>query len=267
MVPEISASKVAGFIGLHKYQDKYAVFYELLSKDKAIKAQIYELERAHNRRTLTSVFYDVYKEPTLKDCVQTALKQCETTDNVENILKDVADQAKVVMSLRHSSIPEDLRERLADEVAGMVSKQRGVKNEDAILNKYEETEKVKVVERNTKTFKKSCGTFNLIGRTDGYVASENRIVDSKERTRFWPTVPVYDEIQLRTYMFMSGAKESELIERFPDGSSRITKFTNDADKWKSLENAIEANVARIVEAATNPEELKRIVFANTVAMA
>lgn len=267
MIPEISASKVAGFIGVHKYQDKYAVFYELLSKDKGIKAQIQDIERTFNRRTLNSVFYDVYREPTIRDCVQTAVKQCETTDNVEAVIKDVADQAKVIMSLRNDSLPEELRNRLAEEVGGMVSKQRGLKNENAILNKYEETENVKVVERNTRTFKKSCGTFNLIGRTDGYVASENRIVDSKERTRFWPNVPIYDEIQLRTYMFMSDAKESELIERFPDGSSRITKFTNDPEKWKSLETAIQANVARIVEATTNPEELKRIVFANTVAMA
>jgi hypothetical protein len=112
--------------------------------------------------------------------------------------------------------------------------------------------------------RKDFGTFKLVGRIDGYVESEKRIVDSKERTREWPTVPLYDEIQMRIYMIMTDAREAELVERFPNGTTRHTKYTNDADKWNSLRSAIERAVQKLNTAIENEEELKRIVFMNTV---
>jgi hypothetical protein len=108
------------------------------------------------------------------------------------------------------------------------------------------------------------GSWTLVGRCDGYVASENRIVDSKDRTRHWPQVPLYDEIQLRCYMTMYDAAESELIERFPDGQTRHTKYLNDPAKWATLQTAVEAGVATLNAIAADDEELKRVVFANTV---
>jgi hypothetical protein len=146
----------------------------------------------------------------------------------------------------------------------MVSKRRGILNENAILDQYEAEREVKVVERNTKMCSKDYSTFKLVGRTDGFVASENRIVDSKDRTRVWDSVPIYDEIQLRCYMDMTGATESELIERFPGGKSRHTKFLNDPAKWNMIEHALERAVDTMRSAVENPEELKRIVFENTV---
>jgi hypothetical protein len=137
-------------------------------------------------------------------------------------------------------------------------------NEEKILNTYETVKEVKVTERNTKTLKKDMGTWTLVGRCDGFVAAESRIVDSKDRTRHWPQVPLYDEIQLRCYMVMYDAKESELIERFPDGTTRHTLFPADAEKWGTLQTAVEVQVAKLQLAKTDPEELKRIVLLNTV---
>ena len=50
MIPELSASKVAGFIGLHKYQSAHEIAYELLCKDLVGKTRVAELEKAHNLR-------------------------------------------------------------------------------------------------------------------------------------------------------------------------------------------------------------------------
>jgi hypothetical protein len=44
MIPEISASKVAGLIGLHKYQNADEIAYELIAKDPVGKAKIAEIE-------------------------------------------------------------------------------------------------------------------------------------------------------------------------------------------------------------------------------
>jgi hypothetical protein len=264
IVPEISASKVAGFIGLHKYQSPHEIAYELLCKDPATKAKIAEIERTEQRRPFNAVLNEVLKESPIADCIGAGIRDAQHSTNVTGVLKDVQEQAELILSLRRDQFPPDLRARIADEVRGQVAKRRGINNEERILNTYETVREVKVTERNTKTIKKDMGTWKLVGRCDGYVASENRIVDSKDRTRHWPQVPVYDEIQLRCYMNMYNAKESELIERFPNGETRHTLYPLDAEKWAALQTAVEKGVEKLNRAMEDDEELKRIVFANTV---
>lgn len=264
MIPEISASKVAGLIGLHRYQKPVEIQYELLCKDKAVKEKIQSIEKEYNRRSFASVVNEVMRDQPVLDCVAGGLDAAKTTSDVSSVLDEVEQQAKLILSLRRDSFTPELRTQLASEIRGKVSRQRGLNNENTILDQYETQREVRVTERNTKTFKKSYGLFRLIGRTDGYVASENRIVDSKDRTRFWPQIPLYDEIQLRCYMEMSGATESELVERFPDGEVRHTKFLNDPEKWRIIQEAIEKAVAALTIAVDDSAELQRIVFANTV---
>jgi len=264
MNPELSASKVAGFIGLHKFQNANEIAYELLCKDAATKIKILEIERVTGRRPFNTVLNEVLKESPIMDCIQSGIRDAQHTTNVSGVLKDVQDQAALILDLRCDAFPPDLKVRLADEVRGQVAKRRGLNNEEKILNTYEAARSVKVTERNTKTIKKNMGTWTLVGRCDGYVASENRIVDSKDRTRHWPTVPLYDEIQLRCYMNMYNAKESELIERFPDGTTRHTLFPADEAKWATLQTAVEKGVEKLRVAMGDGEELKRIVYANTV---
>lgn len=266
IIPELSASKVAGFIGLHKYQSPQELQYELLLKDKDVRARIQALEQQTGRKGFACVLTEVLKEQPIADCIYAGIREASKTQNVSGVLEEVEAQARLVLDLRNDGIPADVRDRLASEIRGKVSKGRGIQNEAAILDQYEAHRDVKVTERNTKTLRKDFGTFKLVGRTDGYVASENRIVDSKDRTRWWPQVPLYDEIQLRVYMVMTGATESELVERFPDGRVRHTKYLNDPEKWASLQTAIEAAVAKLNTIVADEEEFKRVVFANTVSL-
>ena len=264
IVPELSASKVAGFIGLHKYQSPEELQYELLLKDKPTREKILALEKEHGRRSFNGLLTEIYREQPVADCIGGGIRAANATPDVATVLEDVESQARLILDLRRDMLPPDVRDRVAAEIRGKVSKGRGIQNENAILNQYEVHRDVKVTERNTKTFRKDYGVFRLVGRTDGYVASENRIVDSKDRTRWWPQVPLYDEIQLRCYMEMAGAAESELIERFPDGQVRHTRYLNDPAKWASLQSAMETATAKLNAVADDDDALRRVVFANTV---
>ena len=264
MIPELSASKVAGFIGLHRYQDPNEIFYELLAKDLVGKQKIAECERQYNRRSYSKLVNEILREGPILDCVSSGLAAAKRTTDVAGVLAEVEQQAAIVLDLRHDQFSPELRSRLVGEVRGKVAKQRGLNNEEAILNTYEAAKDVKVTERNTKTIKKDYGTYKLVGRCDGYVASEDRIVDSKDRTRLWPTVPLYDEIQLRAYMAMYDAKNAELLERFPDKTTRSTLYTNDPSKWQTIHDGIQRGVEKLNLALHDEEELKRVVFLNTV---
>jgi hypothetical protein len=265
MLPEISASKVAGLIGLHKYQETTSVLYELLCKNKDIKTRIRSMEAMYSRKPYEYVVAEVLREQSIRDVVDMGLKAAALRPgNTPQLMEEIETNARVALDLRFDQYTPAVRTLLAAEVRGQVAKQRGTRNEAAILNQYEEDRGVKVVERNTKMCRKTYSNFKLVGRTDGFVASENRIVDSKDRTRAFESVPIYDEIQLRCYMDMTGATESELVERFPDGTTRHTKFMNDPEKWKAIENALERAALKYVAAIEDEAVLKEIVFANTV---
>ena len=264
MIPELSASKVAAFIGLNKYQNPDEIAYDLLVRDPIGKRKIADLQAELKRESYNKVVQGILRDSAVKDCIASGLTAAQTTTNVTRVLENVQSQAETVLALRHESLTPELRTRVAEEIRGKVSKQRGLDNEETILNTYEAAKDVKVTERNTKLVKKDCGTYRLIGRCDGYVASQNRIVDSKDRTRVWATIPVYDEIQMRCYMQLYGATEAELVERFPDKTTRHTVFSNDSAKWSHIHGLIERNVAKLNDALEDAEELKRIVLANTV---
>ena len=262
-VPSISATKVAGVCGLHKYQKTDEVFYELYCKDKTVEPKIRAVEAQLGLRSFGSLKDEVFKDPNVRQVVYAALDAAKS-GNVAAALEDVEVHSRMVLNMRYAHLGETVVNQLVSEARGEVSKKRGLNNEDKILNTYETDNNVQVVERNTKNLKMDFPTFRLAGRTDGWVAAHNRIVDSKDRTRFFPEVPIYDEIQLRTYMKMSGAVESELIERFPNHPTRTTKFLNDPEKWAVIENGLTAAVVKMNQILNSPSDLERIVRANTV---
>jgi hypothetical protein len=262
--PEISASKVAALIGLNPYQQPNEVMYDLLSKHLPTKIRMAKIESDENRKALSKVKNDILYTQAVKDLVANGIRTCEGKTDISGILEDVEKKANMIIDLRHSELPIEVRDLVAKEVRGAVQKRRGLNNENGILNTYEAENKVEVKDRNTVTFKKLYDGWRLIGRTDGYVDEHKRIVDSKARTRWWPQVPLYDEIQMRVYMELSGAEEAELFEAFPDHRTRTTKYLNDPVKWKTIQDQLVEVVRHMQSATVNDDVLRDIVFAKTV---
>ena len=179
-----------------------------------------------------------------------------TMDRVEAACKNVIQ--------RSPNMSPEMATQLLSDARGEVAKRRGLQNEDKILNTYEADRKVTVTERNTRMLRMEKEHFVLVGRTDGFVAELNRVVDSKDRTTYWKTVPVYDEIQLRVYMHMINANDSELVEKFPNGTKRNTVFENDPEVWADIEASLNLVTRKMREILADESSLEDVVFANTV---
>jgi hypothetical protein len=180
----------------------------------------------------------------------------QTLSNVEAVCQRVID--------RTPNMPKEMAAQLLADARGEVAKKRGLNNEDTILNTYEADRKVVLTERNTRMLRMETEHFTLVGRTDGYVADQKRVVDSKDRTRFFPEVPVYDIIQLRVYMRMLDATDSELIEKFPKHPTRTTVYTNDPEEWADIEASLNLATRRMTEILADASSLEDLVFKNTV---
>ena len=192
-----------------------------------------------------------------------AAAQVAAAPSVAASLNAVEAACKKVVERTPNMTPEMATQLLAD-ARGEVSKKRGLQNEDSILNTYESERKVVVIERNTRMLRMEKDDFTLVGRTDGFVAEQNRVVDSKDRTTYWKTVPVYDEIQLRVYMHLLDATDSELIEKFPNGSRRATVFVNDPEEWADIESKLHLVTRKMRDILADASSLEELVFKNTV---
>jgi hypothetical protein len=192
-----------------------------------------------------------------------AAAQVAAAPSVAASLNAVEAACKKVVERTPNMTPEMATQLLAD-ARGEVSKKRGLQNEDSILNTYESERKVVLIERNTRMLRMEKDDFTLVGRTDGFVAEQNRVVDSKDRTTYWKTVPVYDEIQLRVYMHLLDAKDSELIEKFPNGSRRATVFVNDPEEWADIESKLHLVTRKMRDILADASSLEELVFKNTV---
>lgn len=262
-VPEFPASAVAAVIGLNPYKAPYEAMYTVLKKDKVLKDQIQELERVHNRVSLDSIRRKVAAHSEVRAIVQRGLAETETNMDIPGIVDRAKSSIELLTNLRYPTLPPSVRASIVKECASDIHKQRGTKNENAVLNHYEAQTKTQVTERNTCMRYLKCGDYNLCGRIDGYVASRNRIVDSKERTVHWPEVPMYDEIQMRVYMELMGCPEAELVERFPNGSTRNTIFERDDHHWSQIHAKLTAAAQEMVAASKDRAALLKIVEANT----
>jgi hypothetical protein len=233
-----------------------------MKKDKAISARIAEIETRLGVRSFNSLKASVFKDNNVQGIVFSAIDAAKK--DLKGALTDVESQTRTLLDMRYAHLTPEVRGLLAAEAKSEVRMKRGLNNENKILNTYEVDHKVEVTERNTKNLNMDFGTFKLTGRTDGWVAAHNRIVDSKDRTRFFPEVPIYDEIQLRVYMKMTGATESELIENFPDGTKRVTKFMNDVEKWDLIEKCLRDAVQRMNDILADDSQLEVLIGKNTV---
>lgn len=262
-IPEIPASAVAAVIGLNPYRAPYEAMYAILKKDKILKDQIQELERVHRRVSLDTVRRKVAAHSEVRAIVQRGLTETETNPDVPGIVERAKTSIELLTNLRYPSLPPSVRASIVKECASDIHKQRGTKNENEVLNQYETRTKTQVTERNTCMRTLKCGEYTLCGRIDGYIASRNRIVDSKERTVHWPDVPVYDEIQMRVYMELMGCPEAELVERFPNGTVRNTVFERDDSQWSQIHSRLTSAARDMILASQDRSALLKIIEANT----
>ena len=116
-----------------------------------------------------------------------------------------------------------------------IQKQRGIQLENVVEDNYTIKTSRPVLERNT-FLKYECHEYKLIGYIDGMV--ENKVIETKNRKRFWENTPLYDIIQLRCYMFMKGKVDGILYENFPQEEPRETLFLWNEDEWKDIHNGL-----------------------------
>jgi len=143
-------------------------------------------------------------------------------------------------------------------LASEIQKRRGTRLEDKAENEHAVSTGVQVTDRNTFV-DFECSDYRLIGYLDGIQGG--KVVETKNRKRFWTVPPAYDFVQLRCYMFMKGKKDGVLLENFPGRGPRTTEVPWNDEQWEEIHEGL-SSLARTIANITEEDahDLARNVF-------
>jgi hypothetical protein len=283
MKPRFSASEVAGILGRNPYKTKNEVLLKVLSQmpqfKEAVLAGKTEVGGKTDKELVAAAPHEVHIA--LAKCVRDAtvaksdaevesivsnfkdtnarvlLKECldgsRTVESPEIVAAKVrvhTGQTTIETELERLAVTKEVRTKIdalpeQEVLASEIQKRRGTKLEKTAEDAFAAETGKEISERNTFT-QLECPEYRLIGYIDGY--QDGRIVETKNRKRFWPVAPAYDFVQLRCYMRMRGKVPGVLLENFPGKPPRTTDVPWDDDEWESIHEglcAVSAEISRM----------------------
>ena len=296
MKPRFSASDVASLLGLNPYRSRNESLLKVLTTMPKFKSAILGLKDTMGVKTereivaeasptalkamwasvdiACSATTDYQVEKAISTFKQTHIRQVvqETLEGKRQVTSAPLKEAMARVAAGKTTMEAEVGNMcivpevtLAIEstqehqvLASEIQKRRGTRLEDKAENDHAETTGVEVTQRNSFV-DFECELYRLIGYLDGMQGE--KVVETKNRKRFWTTPPAYDFVQLRCYMFMKGKKDGVLLENFPGRGPRTTPVPWDDEAWATIHTGL-CDVAR-TSANTTEEEahsLARTVF-------
>jgi hypothetical protein len=168
-------------------------------------------------------------------------KQCLPPSVVESIKRNPTQSVETVIQTFKAEIKQS---PLIAEACHSINKIRGTILETQSTDNLQTKLGKKVDERNSKYYiyhiPRLGFAARIVGKLDGTtkLADGDAITEIKTRRRKWATVPVYDIIQLRCYMKLTGIKKGILHEEFPDKTSRTTNIDWSDSEWNRIEKSL-----------------------------
>ena len=291
MKPRFSASEVAGILGRNPYKTKNEVLLKVISQMPQFKEIVLAAKTAVGGKT-DKEFVDAAPHEVhvaLAKCVREATEAKSDAEvesivssfkqtNARVLLKECLEGSRTVASpevdaaklrihtgqttpdveLERLSVTKEVRATIdalpeQEVLASEIQKRRGTKLEKKAEDAFAAETGKEISERNTFA-QLECPEYKLIGYIDGY--QEGRIVETKNRKRFWPVPPAYDFVQLRCYMRMRGKIPGVLLENFPGKPPRNTEVPWDDAEWNSIHEGLCAVAAHI--ATMTPDDATRL---------
>jgi hypothetical protein len=214
MPPRFHPSEIAAVLGLNPYKSKQDVLLRIMSKMPEFKGKI---EAPATDRELVD-----RAPPELKIGLQEAVVSAVSAKSDYEIRKIVDTYKK--------TIDGKADEKTISALTSEIQKQRGVRLEHRAEDNFGG------VESRSEYVKFTCPQYEITGYIDGM--RDGKIVETKNRKRFWKEPPSYDFIQLRCYMKMKGQVDGILLENFPENEPRVTHVSWNDSEWEAIHRGL-----------------------------
>jgi len=220
----IYASELAACIGMNKYRPVQDVAKKVWSRVDPIS-----YKKALERN-------EIHEPVPIQDVLQ-ELKLTERVTGVIGQNNSIAMQTTLRSFLLDHMDEFDSKDVTVEDVTSFVFTERGKNSEEDSLDRVQTRSKIVVRERNAKFYKRYIeynegeSKFMLGGKVDG-ITEDGCLVEVKNRQyKFFPSIPVYENVQIHAYMFLTDIKSCKFVQSF-NGEDREEMVTFDEEFWK-----------------------------------
>lgn len=148
-----------------------------------------------------------------------------------------AGEARVVERMT-TLVPPAARPAVREAVRHVVSTERGIRAEPAIVDALEARTGAPVTDRNEAVrYLTVGGVVRVGGRTDGVDRANGVIVEAKHRRHGFLGVPEYEAVQCEVYMRMYRLPRCCLVEH-ADGESREHHLEASPERWARIQRGL-----------------------------
>lgn len=273
--PIFYASEVAALIGAHRFKTREEALLRVFESIPACRVIVNRVKAETGARTEREIVRDA--PASIHAAIETAV-----TSTVAATTQ--AEVQKTIETFQHTTAEALLRDTIAGKytdpdfkaaaqrvltgtstiaaestilettpavtaLTREIQKQRGTKLEHVSEDAHRET-----VTNRGDPVRYECDAYIIVGYIDGM--ANGKIVETKNRKRYWKEPPSYDIIQLRCYMKMKGCVDGVLLECFPGYPPRETPVEWDGDIWTRINGGL-TEVADWIGRAT-PAEIEHV---------
>jgi hypothetical protein len=259
----INASDLSSLLGMHPFKSQATSFLDLLQRRAEWRDEVNSARALWGVGSADAAIAAALEQSGMKETLATAVAastslasaasgDAEVAAAIAQIAKVTSETAAVI-----GAQPAAAAAMVAAAVQSVMTA-RGTALETIALDELSTLRGVPLTDRNAAMVYVRRNEWVLGGRIDGFIAATQTAVEVKNRMRarhirFGP--PTYDVLQTRVYVTAlreNGIENAtgELLERFPDGTSRSTSIPHDQREWELIEKAIELTIVNRVRGIT-----------------
>jgi len=284
MKPRFSPSEVASLLNQNPYKSKNETLLKILTYLPQFKDVVLDVKKTFGAKTdrevvnsatpasLNAMYksvnmsvsatsdsqmekaIDTFKKEHIKQVIQETVegkRPPSSSPIVREMVNNIKEgKSTLEEACSHSDVVSHIQATQEHKVlSSEIQKRRGIQLEDKAENNYAQETGIEVTNRNS-VIQFECPEYRMFGYLDGMQG--DKVVETKNRKRFWTTPPAYDFIQLRCYMFMKGKTNGVLLENFPGKPPRTTEVEWDDLKWQEIHQGL-CQVANEIKEMTEEE--------------
>jgi len=150
----------------------------------------------------------------------------------DTILKSIQEET-VDPALETITVDQSVTKFITDTIHTTIGQQQ----EDKSINRYEQDNQVRVIDRNKRTYKKTMSDFIVYGKVDG-IQEDDQIIEHKQRmNRLFGRIVEREKIQLYVYMYLTGITKATLVETYRS-SQQSYSLEFEQDTWRMYKQSL-----------------------------